>query len=87
MKKEIEETHKKYKTKYFYICDNVFFIKRERALRFCELLLKRKLNILWSAQTRTEVVDDELLSMMKKAGGQHVAIGGETGDKRIEKGL
>ena len=83
--KEIEETHKIYKTKYFYICDDVFFITRERAIKFCNLLLDRKLGVYWSAQTRAEIIDDELLRLMKKSGGQHVAVGIETGDERIRE--
>lgn len=83
--KEIEETNQKYKTRYFYICDDIFFINRNRAITFCKLLIEKKLNILWSAQTRAEILDDELLSLMKKSGGQHVAIGIEVGDEKIRK--
>ncbi|HHL39858.1 MAG TPA: radical SAM protein [Deltaproteobacteria bacterium] len=82
---EIEETHRRFGTRYFYLCDDIFFINRERARRFCELLIEKDLGVMWSAQTRAEMVTDELLALMKKAGGQHVAIGVETGDERIRK--
>lgn len=82
---EIEDTQRTYGTRYFYLCDDIFFMKRERALKFCQLILDKKLDIYWSAQTRAELVDDELLDMMKKSGGQHVAIGVETGDENIRK--
>lgn len=82
---EIEYTHKTFKTRYFYICDDVFFLDKERALDFCRILIDKRLKVMWSAQTRAEIIDDELLIMMKKSGGQHVAIGVETGDERIRK--
>ncbi len=82
---EIEEVKRKYKTRYFYICDDIFFFDKKRALRFCELLKLKKLNIYWSLQTRGEMIDDELLVAMKKTGGQHIAIGVETGDPNIRK--
>ncbi len=80
---EIEQVHRQHGTRYFYLCDDIFFINKDRAREFCQLLLERKLPIFWSAQTRAEMVDDETLALMKKAGGQHVAVGVEVGNPRI----
>lgn len=82
---EIEEVHKRFKTRYFYICDDIFFIKKERAEEFCELLIERRLNVFWSAQTRAEMVDPKTLALMKKAGGQHVAVGVEVGNPHVRE--
>ncbi len=82
---EMEETYKKFGTRYFYICDDIFFIEKTRAHEFCHLLLERRLPIYWSAQTRAEMVDNETLALMKKAGGQHVAVGVEVGNPEIRK--
>jgi len=82
---EIEEVHRKYKTRYFYVCDDIFFLFKERAHEFCRLLLEKRLRVYWSAQTRAELVDNETLSLMKKAGGQHVAVGVEVGNPEIRK--
>lgn len=82
---EIEQVHKRYKTRYFYICDDIFFFYKDRAHEFCHLLIKRKLPVYWSAQTRSEMVDNETLALMKKAGGQHVAVGVEVGNPEIRK--
>ncbi len=85
MVNEIALTHKKYGTRYFYICDDIFFIHKERAREFCRLLIERKLPVFWSAQTRAELVDVETLALMKRAGGQHVAVGVEVGNPEIRK--
>lgn len=85
MVQEIEQVHEEYGTRYFYICDDIFFFYKERAHEFCNLLLERKLPVYWSAQTRAEMVDNETLSLMKKAGGQHVAVGVEVGNPEIRE--
>lgn len=82
---EIEYVHKKYRTRYFYICDDIFFFYKERAREFCNLLIKRKLGVYWSAQTRAEMVDDDTLGLMKRSGGQHIAVGVEVGNPEIRK--
>lgn len=82
---EIEYVFERFGTRYFYICDDIFFIDKERAHKFCSLLIKKKLPVYWSGQTRAEMVDDQILSMMKKSGGQHVAVGVEVGNPQIRQ--
>ncbi|MCL5072829.1 MAG: B12-binding domain-containing radical SAM protein [Actinobacteria bacterium] len=82
---EIEDTYKKFGTRYFYICDDIFFIDKKRAQKFCQILMKKKLPIYWSAQTRAEMVDEKTLRMAKKAGCQHIAVGVEVGNPEIRK--
>lgn len=80
---EIEDVHKRFKTHYFYVCDDIFFIDKQRTIDFCNLLIQKKLNITWSCQSRAEMVDDETLALVKKAGGQHIAVGVETGNEEV----
>lgn len=82
---EIEDVYQKFKTRYFYLCDDIFFIDKFRAREFCQLLIKKKLPIYFSVQTRAELVDLETLKLVKKAGGQHIAVGVEVGDERVRK--
>lgn len=82
---EIEQVHKKFGTRYFYVCDDIFFLYKSRAHEFCRLLKERGLPVYWSAQTRAEIVDLETLKLMKWAGGQHVAVGVEVGNPHIRQ--
>lgn len=82
---EMEEIYRKYKTRYFYVCDDIFFIDKKRAQKFCRILLKKKLPIYWSAQTRAEMVDEKTLRMAKAAGCQHIAVGVEVGNPQIRQ--
>lgn len=82
---EMEQVFRRFGTRYFYICDDIFFIKKERAQEFCNILIERRLPLYWSAQTRAEMLDDMILESMKKAGGQHIAVGVEVGNPRVRE--
>jgi len=53
-----------------HICfwDDVFTFDRERTIQLCKEMLSRGLNLVWGCQTRVDLVDDELLAVMSKAG-------------------
>ena len=57
----------------------------------CELLINEKLDIKWSAETRADLVSDDLIRVMKSAGCEAITIGVESGDeetlKKIKKGI
>lgn len=82
---EMEEVNRRYGTRYFYICDDIFLLKRERAKQFCRLLKEKGLKLYYSIQSRGEIMDEELLTMLKTTGCQHIAIGVEVGDAHIRK--
>ncbi len=85
MVEEMEAVYRRHGTRYFYICDDIFFIKKDRAQRFCELLINKRLPIYFSGQTRAEMADDETLALYKRAGGQHIAVGVEVGSPEIRQ--
>lgn len=82
---EMEQVYGRFGTRYFYICDDIFFIEKKRAYEFCNILMQRRLPLYWSAQTRAEMVDDKTLELMKKAGGQHIAVGVEVGNPAVRE--
>lgn len=85
MVEEIEWVHRCFGTRYFYICDDIFFIQKSRAQEFCRRLIDKKLNIYWSAQTRAEMADDSSMALAKEAGCQHIAVGVEVGNPEVRK--
>jgi anaerobic magnesium-protoporphyrin IX monomethyl ester cyclase len=62
----------------FSIADDCLTVNRERVLKFCELI--KKLNVQWRANSRANLVDLELLKIMKDAGCHSIAFGLENGD-------
>ena len=68
---------------YFSIRDDTFTADRKRVLKFCELLQKKKVTILWNCQSRVTAIDEELVVEMKRAGCECIQLGVESGSQRI----
>ena len=50
--------------------DDTFTANRKRALNLCQGIIKRKINFVWSCDTRVNMIDEELLYFMRLAGCQ-----------------
>lgn len=75
---EIIQLKSKYGIKDVAIWDDTFTLSKSRIIKFCYLLLEKKLGIFWSAQARIDCVDKELLELMAKAGCWKLHYGVET---------
>jgi anaerobic magnesium-protoporphyrin IX monomethyl ester cyclase len=64
--------------------DDLFTYDKERAMLICEEILRRKLPLIWSASSRIDTIDRELLKTMKRAGCWYVHYGVESG---VQKNL
>lgn len=82
---EIKYVKEKYGTQQFAIKDDSFTVNRKRTMQFCEMLVKEKIDINWDCTTRVNLIDDELLDIMQKAGCNTIKVGIETGSERILK--
>ena len=67
--------------------DDVFTFDRERTLRICALLRRRRLGVPWVCQTRADCLDPALVREMRDAGCVGVCMGVESGSERILKVL
>jgi len=82
---EIEFLVKNYGKKIFIFGDNSFNVDLKRVEEFCDLLLKKNINILWSVSLRADIMTPELAHKMKKAGCYNVSIGIESANNEILK--
>jgi glycosyltransferase involved in cell wall biosynthesis len=82
---EIGELVRRYYVEAIYFAEDMFLSSKQRAKDFMRLLVDSGLNkkIKWFAQIRTNVVDTNLLQLMKKAGCVQVEYGFESGSQRI----
>ncbi|MBN1493334.1 MAG: radical SAM protein [Candidatus Omnitrophica bacterium] len=80
---EIEECYNKYGIREIDFYDQSFTIDRKRTLKICEEIIRRKIKIIWTIRTRADLIDEELLVVMKAAGMYRVMYGIESGDQRI----
>jgi radical SAM superfamily enzyme YgiQ (UPF0313 family) len=69
----------------FLFYDDTFTIGRERVLEFCEEIINRNFDIRWDIRTRVDLVDAEMLRVLKKSGCVAVHYGVEAGNDRILK--
>lgn len=77
---ELKLAKKKYNIRSFTICEPVFNISPQRVIKFCELLIKERINLPWSCSSglRADAINDEMLVMMKRTGCSEIKIGVET---------
>ncbi len=65
------------------IKDDTFTTNRKRVSALCRGIRERKLQFLWSCDTRVDVLSDELLHEMRLAGCERLSLGVESGSQPI----
>jgi radical SAM superfamily enzyme YgiQ (UPF0313 family) len=80
---EMQLVHDKYGVDQVTFYDDAFSVDRNRVLKICEELHRRKLNMIWDCGTRVDMVDREMLKTMKDAGCIAVWMGVESGSEAI----
>jgi radical SAM superfamily enzyme YgiQ (UPF0313 family) len=80
---EIELNLRKYKIMDYYFKDSTFTLNRKWVIRLCENILASGLRITWSCNTRADLIDEELLAIMSKAGCKLIAFGFESADDEV----
>jgi anaerobic magnesium-protoporphyrin IX monomethyl ester cyclase len=74
---EIRELRYRYGVSNIVFGDDTFTVKRRRVLEFCEEVQREGIDVSWGCDTRADLVDDELLREMKKAGLSLIFFGVE----------
>lgn len=81
---EIADCIDKYKVREIRFFDDNFCGNYERVMKFCELMIKERLPVIWYCNARVDCVDRRLLEKMKQAGCWCVLFGVESG---VQKNL
>lgn len=90
---EMEELIYRYGAKEIIFRDDTFTINKDHVKALCDKIMERKLHkkIKWTCMTRVNLVDYELLKLMKTAGCWSIHYGVESGSQRlldlIQKGI
>ena len=64
---EIEGLVNTYGIKHFMVIDDVLTLVRKTTVEFCNQLIERKINITFEGSTRANLLDEELVALMKKS--------------------
>lgn len=71
--------------------DSIFNLDRAWVREFCRLMIEQKVDLVWQALTRIDLIDEEELKLMKRAGLTQLDLGIETGSPksliRLRKGI
>ncbi|MCK9423105.1 MAG: B12-binding domain-containing radical SAM protein [Bacteroidales bacterium] len=81
--KEVDFLINHYGKKIFVFGDNSFNIDLKRVESFCDLLIRKKIKILWSASFRADIMTQEIAHKMKEAGCYNASIGIESANNEI----
>lgn len=82
---EMEYAIKKYNPEEIRFLDDQFIIPLERALKICDLITERNINVNWNCLSRVDGVSRAVLRKMKKAGCVKIDFGVESGNQDILK--
>ncbi|SET05031.1 B12-binding domain-containing radical SAM protein [[Clostridium] polysaccharolyticum] len=80
---EIKMVHEKYGCTEMLIGDLCFPCNKKDTIEFCKLLIESGVDMKWWCQTRPNILDDETLGYLKKAGCVQVAIGIESVEEEV----
>ncbi|MBP6866667.1 B12-binding domain-containing radical SAM protein [Candidatus Shapirobacteria bacterium] len=72
-----------YNVDYFSFRNGTFTVNRNWVIDFCNELIANSINIQWECLTRVNVIDEELIEKMIKAGCVTIRIGVESGSPKI----
>lgn len=82
---EIKEVIDKFNIRHFMFIDDVLTLNRKHILTICDLIEKENLSITFEGSTRANLVDENLIVKMKKAGLKRLSFGLETVDLEMRK--
>jgi len=80
---EIRFIQNKFKTREFTFLDDAFTLNRDFVEEFCALIMEKRINIIWTCLTRTDLIDKNIIKEMKSVGCYYILLGVESGDQRI----
>jgi radical SAM superfamily enzyme YgiQ (UPF0313 family) len=80
---EIMYVMRRYNAKEISFWDDMMTTNKEWIHKFCDLLIKNKLDITWTCYARVDSVDEPMLRKMKRAGCWNIFFGFESGVQEL----
>ena len=70
---------------FFYVSDDTFTINANRVIEICKKIIQAKMDVQWAAISRVDMIDEDILHWMRKAGCIQISYGVESGSEEIRK--
>lgn len=65
------------------VYDDTFSLSKKRVLEICQGLIDQKIRISWAIRDRVNIIDEEMLTFLKRAGCKRIHYGIESGVDRV----
>ncbi len=82
---EIKFLIKHYGKRTIVLNDDSFNIDAKRVIEFCNLLIEKKLNLIWTTSIRVDLVTQEVADLMRKSGCYNLSVGIESANDEVLK--
>lgn len=82
---EIEQIVDQFGTRHICFVNDVLTLSRRTTIDLCNAIIERNLGITFEGSTRANLIDDELIALMKEAGLIRLSFGLETVDEEMRK--
>jgi radical SAM superfamily enzyme YgiQ (UPF0313 family) len=82
---EIRTLQSTYGTNFIMFWDDSFTINRKVIQKYCNAIIDSKLKINWKTATRADLIDEDMIRLMKRSGCVKLEIGVESGSDRMKK--
>lgn len=80
---EIELLINEYNAKGIYFREDLFTVNEKRVIALCDAIRKRGLDFDWECESRVNTINEEMLTVMKRAGCKQIWFGVESGSQKI----
>jgi len=82
---EMEAHYRNYGIKHFFFMDSNITLKKKHTVDLCNEIIKRKLPITFEGWTRANLINDEMMALLRRAGLVRLSCGVESGDPEVLK--
>lgn len=82
---EMKQFHELYAVKVFSLVHDMFTVNRQHLTEFCNRMIDEDLPFQWGCSSRVDVLDEEIVELMKKAHCFSIYLGIETGSASMQK--
>ncbi len=79
----MEHLRDRYAAREIFFADDIFLLRKQDILRFCQACAARRVGVSWIGQMRADRVDSAVASAMAEAGCQRIYFGVESGSENI----
>ncbi|MFX0203538.1 MAG: B12-binding domain-containing radical SAM protein [Candidatus Hodarchaeota archaeon] len=83
IRKEITYLKNEHGLKCVFFMDELFTMDRQRTVDLCKAFIENKIDLTWYTSTRINMVDEDLLEIMRRAGCRSISFGIESGSQKI----